>query len=407
MTKAGAMREPAYLLAVNTGSSSLKLALFETDASGGACVTARVERIGTSDSRLTIAGTGVAVVLDERRDLRDHASALAACVDWLGRNRFEAIELVGHRVVYGGVRHRQPEAITPVLLADLRALTAIDPDHMPQAVATIEQMEHLYPGARAFACFDSGFHRTMPRVAQMYPLPWSFFDEGVVRYGFHGLSCEYIRDQLKTVAPTEAGGRVIVAHLGYGASMTAIADGTSVETTMGFSPTGGLAMGTRSGDLDPSVVLYLMNREHASADVVKGVVNRQSGLLGLSGTSGDMRDLLDREAVDTHAADAIASFCYSARKFLGSLIAVLGGLDTIVFTGGIGEHAASIRERICGGLGDLGIDLDAGRNARQEAVISSDLSRVVVRVMRTDEELMIARQVRWLLASEGAGHLPG
>ena len=308
---------------------------------------------------------------------------------------------MGHRVVYGGVRHRQPKTITPSLIAELRALTAIDPDHMPQTIAMIEEMERLYPGARAFACFDSGFHHTMPRVAQMYPLPWSFFDEGVVRYGFHGLSCEYIRDELKAVAPADAGGRVIVAHLGYGASMTAIAEGTSVDTTMGFSPTGGLAMGTRSGDLDPSVVLYLMSREDASVDAVRGVVNRQSGLLGLSGISGDMRDLLAREAVDTHAADAIALFCYSARKFLGSLVAVLGGLDTIVFTGGIGEHAASIRERICAGLGCFGIELDAGRNATHEPVISSDLSRVVVRVMNTDEELMIARQVRRLLASEG------
>lgn len=237
----------------------------------------------------------------------------------------------------------------------------------------------------------------MPRIAQIYPLPRRFADEGVVRYGFHGLSYEYIIQELRAVAPEEAEGRVLIAHLGNGASMAAVRGGIGFDTTMGFTPAGGLMMGTRPGDLDPGVLLYLLAERGMTPAAVNELVNRQAGLLGVSGTGADMRDLLERESTDRYAAEAVALFCYQAKKYLGALAAALGGLDTLVFTGGIGEHAASVRLRICEGLDFLGIRLDPRRNEARAAVISREGSWATVRVMQTDEDLMIARHTRELI----------
>src|SRR6185295_12931968 len=238
------------------------------------------------------------------------------------------------------------------------------------------------------------FHRSMSRVAQMYPLPPALAEAGVIRYGFHGLSCEFIVQALQAIDARAARGRIIIAHLGNGASLTAVHEGLSVDTTMGFTPAGGIMMGTRSGDLDPGVLVHLVDAQGASPAALNRLVNHEAGLLGVSGLSGDMRDLLGKESSDPHAADAITLFCYLARKSVGALAAVLGGLDTLIFTAGIGEHAAPVRERICQGLEFLGLELDAERNARHAPIISRDGSRVVVRVMQTDEDLMIARHVR-------------
>jgi acetate kinase len=318
----------------------------------------------------------------------------------------QGLDAVGHRVVHGGSHYSQPRVITPQLVATLRELVPLAPDHLPQAIDAIEAVGHAYPALPQVACFDTAFHRHMPKTAQMYALPRQLWDTGVVRYGFHGLSCESIMHQLRAVDRTvpvaqrgeAADGRVIVAHLGNGASLTAVHHGASVETTMGFSPTGGLVMGTRAGDLDPGVLLYLLEEQGLTPSVLNTLVNKQAGLLGVSGISADMHDLLARESTEPHAAEAIELFCYQARKFVGALAASLGGLDTLIFTAGIGEHAATVRQRICTGLAFLGIQVDPRRNEAHAPVISPDDSPVTVRVMKTDEDLMIARHTGDLMA---------
>jgi acetate kinase len=368
------------VLTINAGSSSLKAGLFDSDT----CLkTMEIERIGSPD-------------------VPDHAAALDRVLNTLVPGAaLDALAAVSHRIVHGGARFSEPRRIDDDLLNGLRALIPIDPNHLPQALALIDRLNQRL-GSRAanlpqIACFDTAFHRSLPRVAQLYALPPRFWDAGVRRYGFHGLSCEFILASLRTIDPTAAAGRVIVAHLGNGASLTAVRDGQSVETTMGFSPTGGLVMGTRVGDIDPSVLLFAMQQDHLDADALSRLVNADAGLQGLSQTGHDMRDLLAREATDERARDAVALFCYSARKHLGALVAVLGGLDTLIFTGGIGEHAAVVRDRICAGLDVFGITLDPDRNQAHAAVISRDETRATVRVMATDEDLMLARHAQHLL----------
>jgi acetate kinase len=278
---------------------------------------------------------------------------------------------------------------------------------MPQALAAVQVVTEAHPAVPQIACFDTAFHRSLPRVAQMYALPRRFRDAGVRRYGFHGLSCEYIVRELARTDRPAADGRVVIAHLGSGASLTAVRGGRSVETTMGFSPTGGVIMGTRSGDLDPGVLLHALRRERMSAGAIGLLINREAGLLGVSETSSDMRDLLEREAIDSRASDAIALFCYAISKSIGALMAALGGLDTLIFTAGIGENAAPVRERVCAGLSCFGIELDAARNDVHAPIISRDGSSVVIRVMKTDEDLMLARHARLLLSPPGASPRAG
>ncbi|HVT49850.1 MAG TPA: acetate/propionate family kinase [Vicinamibacterales bacterium] len=388
------------ILTINAGSSSLKAARYDMTGGERRTYALEAERIGQSGGRLRVTRAAGETLLDRRQALPDHAAALRAFVAWTEREGVPPPDAIGHRIVHGGRRHRDPEALTEEVMADLDALAPIDPDHLPQSLAVVRAAGEIHPGIPAFACFDTAFHQTMPAVAESYPLPSKFAgDADIIRYGFHGLSCEYIVGALASIDPAAASGRVVIAHLGNGASLTAVRDGLSLDTTMGFTPTGGLVMGTRSGDLDPGVLLYLMRAKGLSADDVSRLVNHDAGLAGVSGLSGDMRDLLDRESADPRAARAIALFCYAARKFLGSLVAVLGGLDTLVFTGGIGEHAAPIRARIASGFDFLGLDLDPARNDRHEPVISRDGSHVIVRVMPTNEDVVIARHVRRLLAA--------
>jgi acetate kinase len=398
-----ANRAVEQLLTINTGSSSLKAALYTMDETLALALSAQIQRIGQAGSSIHVDDAAGSVLYARQRDLSDHTAAMQSLIEWLQqRSNDGAPRAVGHRVVHGGSTYSEPQFVSDQLLTTLRKLVPIDPEHLPQALSAIEVISHAFPGVVQVACFDTAFHRHMPRVAQIYALPRQLAAEGVVRYGFHGLSYEYIMDHLRSLDEPSASGRVIIAHLGNGASMAAVLDGRGVDTTMGFTPTGGLVMGTRSGDLDPGVLLYLLASHGLSASELSSLVNHKSGLLGVSGTSADMQDLLKAQSTDQRAAEAIDLFCYQAKKFLGACAAALGGLDTLVFTGGIGERAAPIRERICMGLQFLGIHLDLRRNAEHAPIISRAGAPVTVRVINTDEDIVIARHTHRLLSQGGA-----
>lgn len=378
---------PGTVLCLNGGSSSLKFAAY---AVGGAESRARarggVERIGSPNAVLHVRAGDHAPRREERCDARDIRAVVPLVFAELSRLGVD-LDAAGHRIVHGGSRHLQPERIDDGLIASLREAIPFAPLHLPGELALIDAVQAQNPTLPQVACFDTAFHARMPLIAQRLALPSFLWEAGVRRYGFHGLSYESI---VRTLGPLVSG-RIIVAHLGNGASMVALSDGEPRDTTMSFTPCGGLVMGTRTGDLDPGVVVYLSRTRGMDASALEELLNRQSGLLALSETGSDMQALLAARSSDARAELAIAVFCYNARKWIGALSAVLGGLDTLVFTGGIGEHAAPIREEICRELSFLGIRLDPGRNARSEPVISVDGSRATVRVIPTDEELVVAR----------------
>ena len=331
--------------------------------------------------------------------------AVGILMDWIeeriGRGELTA---VGHRVVHGGPKYSQPQRITAEMVEELHQLSPFDPEHLPEEILLTEAFHRRFPDLPQVACFDTAFHHDLPRVAQLLPIPRRYEAQGVRRYGFHGLSYAFLMGELARLAGAEAAqGRVILAHLGNGASLAAVRDGKPMDTSMGFTPTAGVPMSTRSGDLDPGLVWYLARTEKMSAKQFNEMVNFQSGLLGVSETSSDMRDLLEHEAQDVRAAEAVALFCYQVKKWIGAFAAALGGLDTLVFAGGIGENAPIVRARICDGLEFLGVELEEKRNAANEGMISATASRVAVRVIRTDEELMIARLVCRVLGFGMAG----
>jgi acetate kinase len=382
------------VLTINGGSSSIRFALYEAGATLTRRLAGKIDRLGLRDATLTVTAPGGISPSVRRLAATDHGTAVDFLLKWLeAQPVFASIRAVGHRVVHG-MKHAGPERVTPKLLAELRRLKPYDPEHLPREIALIEAVRRRHPRLPQVACFDTAFHRTMPRVARLLPIPRRYAAAGVERYGFHGLSYAYLMEELARLDPAAAKGRVILAHLGNGASLAAVRHGKSIDTSMGFTPAAGLVMGTRTGDLDPGVAYYLARTERMSATRFQRMVNHESGLLGVSGISSDVRDLLAREAAgDGHAAEALALFCYQAKKWIGAYAAALGGLDTLVFAGGIGENAPVIRERICAGLDFLGLALHAPRNARSAPVISTAGGRVTVRVIRTDEELMIARSV--------------
>jgi acetate kinase len=382
------------LLTVNTGSSSLKLAVYANEQGLPRRLGIVVERIGLSNGRLSC--TSSAGVTNEEIPTSDHSAALQVALEYVNKRLAFTPSGVGHRIVHGGPTHARSQRISPDLMSELRSLQEIDPGHMPQALAAVDSMAVRYPTVPQVVCFDTAFHRSMGPIAQRYPLPRWTADAGIRRYGFHGLSCEFIVSALARIDPRAADGRLLIAHLGNGSSITAVHRGASVDTTMGFSPCGGVMMGTRSGDLDPTIVTYLARTRKCTAEDLQRLLNEESGLLGVSEVSQDMRDVLGH-AGSPRAAEAIELYCYTARKHVGALAAVLDGVDTIVFTGGIGEHAAPIREGICRGLGHLGVAIDPKRNAADEDVISTPGNRVTVRVMATDEDAVIAGHVRRLL----------
>jgi acetate kinase len=386
----------SHVLAINTGSTSLKAALFAAEEARQ--LTAAATALGSPQASLRVASASGEELFAWRQPGAGHADCLGRLLAWLDQSGWLAgLAAAGHRVVHGGVKYTAPCPIDGQVLAELRRLTHVDPDHLPQAIAAIEAVEARCPNVPQIACFDTGFHRTLPEVARTLPLPLQFRDRGLVRLGFHGLSFESLTEQLRVLDPQGAGGRAVLAHLGGGSSLAAVVGGRSIDTTMGFTPTGGLVMGTRSGDLDPGTLLYLMAVEGLTPQRLNHLVNYEAGLLGLSGTSGDMRELLAQRGADRRAALAVDLFCYQVRKGIGAYAAALGGLDTLVFAGGIGEHAAAVRLEICRGLEFLGLALDEARNAASEGVISADGSRAVVRVLTTDEERMICRHALRLL----------
>jgi acetate kinase len=387
------------ILTLNGGSSSIKFALYTGGESPRRELHGMVDRIGLRGTKLTFHDPAESQKENSSVDVPQGKSAADFLIDWLEKRRgFESVEGVGHRVVHG-MRHTEPEWVTPDLLEELQRISPNDPDHLPGEIELMKKVGRRHPQLRQVACFDTSFHRTMPRVAKLLPLPRRFDAMGVQRYGFHGLSYAYLVEELVRLGdPAAAQGRVILAHLGNGASMAAVRDGKSIDTSMGFTPTAGLVMSTRSGDLDPGVAPFLARTERLTSEQFYEIVNHKSGLLGVSDTTSDMRDLLARESSDPRAAEAVALFCYQAKKWIGSFTAALGGLDTLVFAGGIGENAPVVRARICQGLDFLGIKLEESRNAQSAGVISAKDARVTVRVIRTDEEQMIARSVFRLLA---------
>ena len=396
------------VLTLNSGSSSLKFAVFPVDGEERALLVGKAERIGLDGSSFHANDAGGGEEAHERRHLPDHAAALDRVLRFVRDASQVKMVVVGHRLVRGGVEDQAPARVTPDLLNRIRALISYLPDHLPHQIAAIEAVQKFDPALAQVVAFDTAFHRTMPRVAQMYALPREFFDDGVLRYGYHGLSYEYVAGELaREAGDSVARGRVVIAHLGNGCSMTALRGGRSVDTTMGFTPTGGLVMSSRCGDLDPEVILYLLQRDKLSVGEVSEIVNRKGGLAGVSGGSSDMRDLLARASTDAHAEEAVALFCYQARKFLGGLAAVLGGIDALVFTGGIGENAPEVRRRLCDGMGHLGLVLDRRANESGAKVISAAGSPASVRVIPTNEELMIARHTIACIGGVVAGHTPG
>jgi acetate kinase len=393
------------ILTINCGSSTLKFELFEAADGEQSIARGVVDRIGGRGSAEFVSESG-------ERTLRsiavaDHGEAAHQAIRLLGSSSFlGGLEAVGHRVVHGGTRFSGPELLDTGAEEAIEELAELAPLHNGPTLAAIRAVRvALGLEMPQVVTFDTAFHSRMPRVARLFALPRHLADEGVLRYGFHGLSYEYVMGELRALDPEAAAGRVVIAHLGNGASMVAVRGGVSVDTTMGLTPIGGLAMGTRSGDLDPGVLLYLLEERGLSPPKIGELINRRAGLLGVSETSADMRDLLSREANDSRAVEAVTLFCYQAKKFLGALAAALGGLDTLVFTGGIGEHAAPVRWRICEGLEFLGIQLDPDRNAEHASIISRDGTPMTVRVIPTDENLMIARHTRELVkptSQEGA-----
>ena len=388
-------RGSPHILTINGGSSSIKLALFEAGDSLRRVLEGGIERIGLPDATFRVKGLNQADSFSRLVRAPDHAVAVAALMDWIEeRGGRQTLTAVGHRVVHGGPRYYKPERITPQMVEELHRLSPFDPDHLPEEILLTEAFHHRFPELPQVACFDTAFHHDLPRVAQLLPIPRRYEAQGVRRYGFHGLSYAFLMGELARLAGLEsAQGRVILAHLGNGASLAAVRDGRPVDTSMSFTPTAGVPMSTRSGDLDPGLVWYLARTDKMSAKQFNEMVNFQSGLLGVSETSSDMRDLLDREAQDVRAAEAVALFCYQVKKWIGSFTAALGGLDTLVFAGGIGENAPLVRSRICEGLRFLGIELEESQNAANGGVISTAASRVAVRVIHTDEEQMIAETV--------------
>jgi acetate kinase len=383
-----------HLLTINGGSSSIKFALYAGVQPLERGCHGMVDRIGLSGTSLAFHDVAGRFQPSRPFAAADHKSAVNALLDWLETQPdFASVKAAGHRVVHG-MKHTEPEMVTPELLAELHRISPYDPDHLPREIELIEAFRTRHPKLPQVACFDTAFHQAMPRVAKLLPLPRRFDAKGVQRYGFHGLSYAFLMEELARLGdPAANTGRVILAHLGNGASLAAVRDGKSMDTSMGFTPTAGLVMSTRSGDLDPGLAPYLARTEQLTTQQFYDLVNHQSGLLGVSETSSDMRDLLDREHTDVRAAEAVALFCYQVKKWIGSYAAVLGGLDTLVFAGGIGENAPLVRSRICEQLDFLGIELEDSRNAESAPVISAPAGRVTVRVIRTDEELMIARSV--------------
>jgi acetate kinase len=382
------------LLVVNGGSSSIKFAMYQTDEVLVPIFSGSIESIGTKKSTFSFANTKTNTAENISIETNDFEQAAYYLLDWFElQEGFATVKAVGHRLVHG-MQHTKAQTISDELLNDLKKIFPYDPEHLPVEIKLIELFTKRHPALIQVACFDTAFHTTMPNIAKLLPIPRKYFDMGIQRYGFHGLSYAYLLQELKGIAGNEtANGKIILAHLGNGASLAAVRQGKCIDTSMGFTPTSGLVMSTRTGDLDPGVAWYLMQVEKLTPEKFNQLINHESGLLGISATSPDMQELIKNKATDLHAAEAFELFCYQTKKFIGAYAAALEGLDTLVFSGGIGEHSPEVRSQVCDGLEFLGIVLDEIKNMNNEAVISAATSKVTVRVIKTNEQLMIARMV--------------
>ena len=385
------------ILTINGGSSSIKFSLYEIKYSLQKLLSGEIENIGTENSQLNF------MITDQEKksipfEAKNHDQAANYLVKWLEKQQdFKLIKAIGHRIVFG-MEHTKPELITSDFLAELKKMSAFDPDHLPEEIKLIEVFQNRFPEIKQIACFDTSFHASMPIVAKLLPLPRRYFEKGIKRYGFHGLSYTYLMEELENIVGRKIlKNKIILAHLGSGASLAAVKDGKSIDTSMGFTPNSGLPMATRTGDLDPGVASYLMKNEKLSLKEFNQLINQDSGLLGISEKNGDMRELLKIEDSDKRAAEAIELFCYQTKKRIGAFSAALEGLDTLVFSGGIGENCPQVREKICSGLEFLGIEIDAEKNSNNQIIISTDKSKVKIYVIKTNEEVIIAKLVNTLL----------
>lgn len=391
-----------YVLTVNAGSSSIKLAVFALGDISKKVLEATVENIGQPTASLVTHGesepgdNGTQPVT-----AADLGAAAQILTDWLSQRIPKiTVAAIGHRIVHGGPNYYESQIIDDALLAGLRNLTLFDAEHLPVEIQLVETFQKLFPSAPQVACFDTAFHHDLPSVARLLPIPRHLEANGIRRYGFHGLSYAFVLNELRSIAgESAADGRLIVAHLGNGVSLAAVHHGKSIDTTMGLTPASGVPMSTRSGDLDPGLGLYLARSQHFDADQFNDMVNFKSGLLGISETTSDMKQLLELQAHDDRAKEAVALFCYQVKKSIGSLAAALGGIDTLVFTGGMGENSPEIRARICDGLEFLGLAVEPSYNKAGADIISPEGSKVTVRVIRTDEASTIAKEVQQLLSS--------
>jgi acetate kinase len=386
------------ILTINGGSSSIKFCLYKIEEPLRKIFDGQIENIGSAKAKLSFYNS-----IDQQKNsisikAADHNEAADHLIDWLEKQEnFDSIKAIGHRIVHG-MKHTEPELITPELLKELKKISAYDPDHLPEETKLIEVFSKRYPSLKQVACFDTSFHTSMPTVAKLLSIPRRYFEKGIQRYGFHGLSYSFLMQELHRLAGVDiANGKLILAHLGSGASLAAVKDGKSIDTSMGFTPAAGLPMGTRTGDLDPGVAWYLMQFEKLSPREFNHLINHESGLLGVSEISSDMRELMEIEETNGNVKDAIELFCYQTKKWIGAFTTVLGGLDTLVFSGGIGEHSPEVRSKICDNLEFLGIELDVIKNRNNEGIISTEPSRVTVRVIKTNEEIMIANLVNYML----------
>jgi acetate kinase len=390
--------ENANILVINGGSSSIKFASYSMDENPDKIFSGQIKRIGLSGPEFTVINN-----TQEKNeiiiDATNFKEAAEVLIEWLKKQKeFEQTNCIGHRIVHG-MKHTQAEIIDENLLNELSQISDYDPDHLPAEIEIVRLFKKHFPSLMQVACFDTAFHTTIPAVAKTFAIPKSYYDEGVQRYGFHGISYSYLMQELKKQNEAEANGKVILAHLGNGASLAAVKEGKCIDTSMGFTPAGGIPMSTRSGDLDPGVAWFLM-KKGMNAEAFNDLINHQSGLLGISGISSDMQDLLHYEKENKDAALAIEVFCYQIKKYIGAYIAVLGGLDTLVFSGGIGENAPAIRSRICNDFSYLNIYLNEDENNKNQWQISNEESSVKVYVIPTNEELMIAETISEFIEEE-------
>ena len=392
------MHKDNCILTINGGSSSIKFSLYRIKEPLEQLLSGEIENIGSKKATLNFNNT-----TDQQKnsidiEAADHDQAANHLIGWLEKQEnFDSVKTIGHRIVHG-MKHTEPELVTDDLLNELKKISAFDPDHLPEEIKLIEVFKKRYPELKQIACFDTSFHTSMPVVAKLLSIPRRYYERGIQRYGFHGISYSYLMEELKRIAGAEtAKGKIILAHLGSGASLAAVKNGKSMDTSMGFTPTSGLPMSTRTGDLDPGVAWYLMQQEKLTPKEFNHLINDESGLIGISETNSDMKGLIKNEDTDNRAKEAIELFCYQTKKWIGSYAAALGGLDVLVFSGGIGEHSPEVRSKICDNLGFLGIELDEIKNMNNEPVISTEISKVKVRVIKTNEELMIAKLVGKML----------